>query len=127
MGSEMCIRDSLKDVQQYPLVCLADNTMTYSLYKELYAASGLIFKPEIELATADLMVPVIKHGLGIGFVPKALVEEELKNGEMVEIHIQEKIPPREIIMLENQHHPLSAAARELIKLLRHHIQTEGEL
>ena len=117
----------LKDVQQYPLVCLADNTMTYSLYKELYAASGLIFKPEIELATADLMVPVIKHGLGIGFVPKALVEEELKNGEMVEIHIQEKIPPREIIMLENQHHPLSAAARELIKLLRHHIQTEGEL
>lgn len=117
----------LKAVQQYPFICLADNTMTYSLYKKLYASNGLILKPDIELATADLMVPVIKRGLGIGFVPRALVEEELKNGEMIEIRIREKIPSRKIIMLENQHHPLSIAARELIKLLRNNIQMEGDI
>lgn len=35
--------------------------MTYALYKEFYAPTA-VMKPDIELATADLMVPVIRQG-----------------------------------------------------------------
>lgn len=108
----------LWEVQQYPFVCLAENTMTYALYKEFYASHGLILKPDIELATADLMVPVIKQGLGIGFVPRALVEEDLKAETIVEIQIEEKISGRYICMVENSQKPLSIAARQLIRILK---------
>ena len=63
--------------------------MTYALYKEFYASHGLILKPDIELATADLMVPVIRQGLGVGFIPRELVKKELEEGSIVEIEIEE--------------------------------------
>ena len=31
---------------------------------------GAIFSPDIEAATADQILPLVKHNLGIGFVPK---------------------------------------------------------
>ena len=108
----------LWEVQQYPFVCLAENTMTYALYKEFYAAHGLILKPDIELATADLMLPVIRQGLGIGFIPRELAEKDLENGSIVEIEIEEKIEGRHICMVEDKQKPLSIAARELIKILK---------
>lgn len=108
----------LRSVQEYPFVCLAENTMTYALYKEFYASHGLLLKTDIELATADLMVPVIKQGLGIGFVPRQLVEEDLKAGAIVEIQIEEEIAGRHICMVENTQKPLSIAARQLIKILK---------
>lgn len=108
----------LWEMQQYPLVCLAENTMTYALYKEFYASHGLILRPDIELATADLMLPVIRQGLGIGFVPRELAEPDLKAGTIVEIDIEEKIEGRHICMVENKQKPLSIAARQLIKVLK---------
>lgn len=108
----------LSEVQQYPFVSLAENTMTYALYKEFYAAHGLILKPDIELATADLMVPVIRQGLGVGFIPRELVEKELETGSIVEIEIEEKIEGRHICIVEDRQKPLSMAARHLSRLLK---------
>ena len=108
----------LSEVQQYPFVSLAENTMTYALYKEFYASHGLILKPDIELATADLMVPVIRQGLGVGFIPRELVKKELEEGSIVEIEIEEKIEGRHICMVEDRQKPLSVAARHLIRLLK---------
>ena len=108
----------LWEVQQYPFVCLAENTMTYAYYKEFYASHGLILKPDIELATADLMLPVIRQGLGIGFIPRELAREELEKGEIVEIEIEEKMEGRHICIVEEKQKPLSMAARHLIKMLK---------
>ena len=108
----------LSEVQQYPFVSLAENTITYALYKEFYASHGLILKPDIELATADLMVPVIRQGLGVGFIPRELVKKELEEGSIVEIEIEEKIEGRHICMVEDRQKPLSVAARHLIRLLK---------
>jgi DNA-binding transcriptional LysR family regulator len=119
-------RVSLREVLQYPFVSLAENTMTYALYKEFFARKGLVLKPDIELATADLMLPVIRHGLGIGFVPRELAEEALKNGEVVEIRIEEPIAERSICLVENTQKPLSLAARQLIRMLKKTEQTAEE-
>ena len=108
----------LWEVQEYPFVCLAENTMTYALYKEFFAAHGLIMKPDIELATADMMLPVIRHGLGIGFIPRELAAEELKKGEIVEIELEEKMEGRHICIAENRQKPLNMAARQLIRMLK---------
>ncbi len=111
-------RVPLREVLQYPFVSLAENTMTYALYKEFFARQGLVLKTDIELATADLMLPVIRYGLGIGFVPRELAEDALKSGEVVEIQIEEPIAERSICLVENTQKPLSMAARQLIRMLK---------
>lgn len=64
------------------------------------------------------MVPVIRQGLGVGFIPRELVKKELEEGSIVEIEIEEKIEGRHICMVEDRRNPLSVAARHLIRLLK---------
>ena len=52
-----------------------------------FASLGLRFKPAIELATTDLILPAIEHNLGIGFLPPEFVEEALDTGTVFRIAI----------------------------------------
>ncbi|MFR3423707.1 MAG: hypothetical protein ACLTTO_09085 [Lachnospiraceae bacterium] len=47
----------------------------------------LPFYPDIEAATADQILPMIRHNLGIGFYPEALAKEAIKKGEVVQLHL----------------------------------------
>lgn len=50
----------------------------------------------IEVTSMDLLIEFAKIGLGSACVIKNFVEEELKSGDLVEIHTGIQIPPREI-------------------------------
>ena len=45
-----------------------------------FAKQGLPFKPAIELATTDLILPAIEHNLGIGFLPPEFARQALEAG-----------------------------------------------
>lgn len=108
----------LFDLTGYPLVCLSPETMTNRFYVDFYAAHGISMKSDIQLATADLLLPVIEKNLGIGFVPEGMAEEALRRGSVFRVELNEKIPARQICAVRDTQRPLSAAARQLLKLLR---------
>lgn len=108
---------SLRDLTAYPLVCLGENTMTYQFYENFYFHHKLILKPELEAATTDQLLPIIKNDLGIGFIPEVFAKEALLKQEVYQIPLAEEIPNREICFVENENHPLSIAAKELKKLM----------
>lgn len=107
----------LKELEHLPIIGLSKGTMTYSFYEQLFLSHGLELKTDIELATSDLMLPVIKHDLGIGFVPEELAKPALDNGEIIEIKLEDTIPERHICILRDLQRPLSVAARQLLKML----------
>lgn len=107
----------LEELAPYPLVCLGEGTVTYEFYEEFYHRHGLLFQPELQAATTDQILPMIRDDLGIGYVPEIFAEEALQQGEVCEISISEKIPSRQICLVENQQRPLNVAARELKELL----------
>lgn len=107
----------LSELGQYPLVCLSESTMTYQFYSEFYVKNGLSFHPDIELATADLLLPMIQKNLGIGFVPEELAAKEIKQGGVVRLELEEQIPERYICVIRDLQNPLSAAAKQIVKLL----------
>lgn len=109
---------SLAELGRYPLVSLSGATMTYKFYSDFYAKNGLRLEPDIELATADLLLPIISKNLGIGFVPEDLAADALERGEAVRLNLTEKIPERYICLLRDTQHPLSVAARRLISILK---------
>ena len=104
---------TLKELSCYPLVGLASNTSTFDFYSRLFGAQGLVFQPDVEAATADQILPMIKSGLGIGFAPTAFAQDDILSGNVFVLQLNQTIPTRPICYLKQTGQPLSLAAKEL--------------
>ena len=112
---------SLKEIARYPLVCLSRGTTTYDFFSRFFSLHGLALAPDIEAATTDQILPLVKYDLGLGFVPTFFAEEALKKGEVFQVRLMEEIPARHISMVRDRNRPLSAAARAFEKMLTEYI------
>lgn len=108
----------LSELLDYPIICLGRETGTFQFYTELFSRHGLHLRPDIEAATTDLIIPMIKNDLGIGFVPEHLAKEALENKEVFPISLVEEIPLRNICFIKNTEWPLSIAASQFEKMLK---------
>lgn len=107
----------LKELISYPLVCLGEDTMTYHFYQNFYRENGVDFKPELEAATTDQILPMIENNLGIGYIPNIYVKDALEKQSVYQLHVKEQIPNREIYFIENRNNALSVAAKAFKTLL----------
>lgn len=72
----------------------------------------------MEVATTDLLLPMIENGLGLGFVPEDFARGALEDGRIVRIRLKETIPTRHICLIEDTQGSLSPAARTLRQMLQ---------
>ncbi len=105
---------TLKELAEYPMISLGKGSSTYDLYFKMFAEAGVDFSPDIEAATADQILPLVKHGLGVGFVPEQFLETETG---VKRISLTQGLPEREITLVKKKRHSLTLPARELIKLI----------
>lgn len=103
---------TLEELSKYSIISLGSQTKTYDFYCEWFAKNGLIFNPDVEVATADQILPMVKNNLGIGFVPEDYLKEEDK-GKLFRLDLKEEIPPRSVCYIKRTDQSLSIAAREL--------------
>lgn len=108
---------SIKELLHYPLICMEPGTFTRQFLDKYFLSNNYELKPDIELATADLITPMVKNDLGIGFAPYEFAEESLKNKAVFQVDLVQKIPPCEICALYNNTHPLSVASQTFLKML----------
>ena len=104
---------SLAELEKYPLICLGRETMTYHFYQQLFLKHGLELLPDTEAATTDQILPLVKSELGLAFLPEPMAEDAIRRREIVRIDLQETIPKRNVCMVYDSRHPLSAAAKKL--------------
>ena len=104
---------SLKNLKDYPLISLGQETTTYDFYNKIFLKHGIELNPDTEVATTDQIIPLVKSDLGIAFVPEPMARESIEKNEIVEISLKEKIPNREICIVHDCQHPLNSAARKL--------------
>ena len=104
------------ELSRYPIICLGAGTSTFDFYCEEFLKRGCTFAPDIEAATADQIVPLVKHGLGIGFVPRTFLENE---EDICEIPLDQPISPRKIVLVKKQGHSLPLPAKELLDMIHH--------
>ena len=108
---------TIKDLVNYPIVSLGPKTKTFEFFSEWFAKRKQIFSPEFEAATTDQILPMVKHNLGIGFVPDIFLESDFEKNSVVRLHLEEEIPPRVICLVTKRTQRLSIAAKELTKFL----------
>ena len=87
---------TLKELANYPLISLSDESMTRSFYRQFFLEHDAMLKPDTEAATTDQMLTLVKSELGLAFVPEPMAKDPLERGEIVQLHLQEIIPTRSI-------------------------------
>ena len=107
---------SLSELSTYPLISLGKQTKTYEAYSEWFRKNNCDFTPDIEAATADQILPMVKNNLGIGFVPEEFLEEYPNQG-IIRLEIQETVPSRQVCYLRKKGHTMSVACREMEKMI----------
>lgn len=107
----------LKNIKKYPLLGLGRESATYHLYKDFFIAHGVDYEPDMEVATSDLMLPLIENNFGIGFVPETLALPLLESNKLVQIQINCHIPKRSIQIVSDRERGNSLAADTLYKYL----------
>ena len=111
------------ELSGYPLVSLSQNTQTYSVYAEWFMQHGAAFHPEIEVSAANQILPMVRHGLGIGFVP----ENFLKNADtagITRLQMKKPLPEFCICRMRRADDVPSVAAKELERILTQTVQEE---
>ena len=108
---------SLKELNNYPLMLQAKGANTRTFLDDFAKENGVILKPNIELTSYSLVVEFAKIGLGIGYVTKDYVKNELKNKELYELNLKEKIPSRYIGIATSKNHLPNFSTKKLIEII----------
>ena len=117
--SELLNREvSLKELNNYPLVLQVKNSNTRDFLDNFARDNGVVLKPNIELASYSLVVEFAKIGFGIGYATKEYIKEAIKNKELYEIKLKEKIPARYIGMAISKNHLPNFSTKKLIEIIK---------
>lgn len=108
---------SLKDLNNYPLILQAKGSNTREFLDNVARENGVILKPNIELASYSLVVEFSKIGLGIGYATKEYIKDTIKNKELLELKIKEKIPSRYIGIALSKNHVPNFSTKKLIEII----------
>lgn len=108
---------SLNELNNYPLVLQAKSSNTRTFLDDVAKENNVTLNPNMELASYSLVTEFTKIGFGIGYLTKEYIQDELKNKELFEIKLKEKIPRRSIgIAYSNKNLP-SFATKEMIRII----------
>ena len=104
-------------MSSYPYIGLGKTTKTYEFFNTYFSERGVSVLPDMEVATTDQILPLIKNDFGLGFLPDIFAGEFIEKGEIYNIPLRDEIPPRWFCLVKDRERPLSIAARELEKYL----------
>lgn len=107
---------SLAELSNYPMISLGPQTKTYEFYADWFYQCGVPFVPDIEAATADQILPMVRNNLGIGFVPEEFLHEEHCD-HIFPVCLKEQIPLRFVCLIKRRETALSIAAQELERMI----------
>ena len=103
---------TLQSLADYPLIMLSPESMSRTFYRQFFLDHNADLHPDTEAATTDQMLTLVRSELGLAFVPEPMARGNLHRGRIVQLHLQEAIPPRSVCLVYDRHRPLNTAARE---------------
>ena len=105
---------SLKELADFSFVSLSAGTGTNDLYVRFFYENHLRFSPDMEVATTDQILPMVRCNLGIGFCPEGIARPAIEHKEVFEIELEEEISERQITIVEDSGKPQSIAVQKLL-------------
>ena len=110
---------SIEELSRYPLIGLGPDTVSFRFFSRFFSQHRSPFHLDIETATADQILPFVREGLGIGFVPEGFLREIPSPAPVYVLSLEDPIPKRSVLLLKRERQALSAAAGELDRMISH--------
>lgn len=105
----------LTKLAQYPYISICSGTATRTFYDAFFEKHNLCITPDIEVATTDMIIPMVRNNMGLGFVPNPMIDEEDTN---VHIIITSRgLQKRSINIVYNTATPKSPAAKTFFSFM----------
>ncbi len=105
---------SLKDLKNMPLIFPIPGTANRKDIDELFNKEKIEIVNVLNIHTSEMIISAVKRDLGIGYVIKDLILQDVKNNELEIINIEEKMPKVEIDLVYNKNF-LTTAPKKFIK------------
>lgn len=106
---------SFKELNNYPLILQQEKSNTRTFLDNILAKQKIKLTPNLELSSISLIKDFVKAGLGIGFLPKELIKEELSSGLLFKLEVSKIIPARNIGLVTNRNMKPCYAAQRFIE------------
>ena len=113
---------TLKEFRLHSIIGLGYGTASYEYYRKLFIEQHLDYEPAMEVATADLVIPLLQNNLGVGFVPEPLAAPFFENDSLVPLTLNVPLPSREVKMLWDKSRSQSRATATFCSYLRERCQ-----
>jgi DNA-binding transcriptional LysR family regulator len=85
---------------------------------QMFAKHHVPLRMDIELPTIESIKRFVEMKRGVAIVPRMCVEREVDRGDLVEVRLKQMRVQRHLYLVYRQDRPLSAAAQELMNILR---------
>ena len=108
---------TLKEISEYPLILQMKGSNTRTFFDEFTKNNDVVLTPNIELASYSLVVEFAKIGLGVGYVTKEYISNELEKGELSVIDLEEEIPSRYLGIAISKNHLPNFSAKKLMEMI----------
>jgi len=108
---------SIKELYKYPLIVQTKGSSARTYLDMLLDKYDATINPSMELASYALIVEFSKIGFGVGYATKNYIKNELKNNELFELKIKEKIPSRYVGMALSKNHLPNFCTKKLIEII----------
>lgn len=87
---------SIIDLTNLPLVLQSDVSSSRKFLNSICKKNKMVLNDSYELESYDLVLSFVKAGLGIGFINRNHILNELEKGELFELKLDYQIPSRQI-------------------------------
>ncbi len=109
---------TLKELSNMPLVLQSEVSSSRKYLNSIFSKNKVSVKNGMELESYELVLTFVKEGLGIGFINKNHILEELKSRELFEIETNYHIPSRKIGIAINKKNLYNEHLIEFINMIR---------
>lgn len=112
------IRPTLEDMVLEPLILLEEGSSTRENLYRWAIGQGISLTPGVEAGSVDVILDLVRIGLGIGWIPGYAMPCGDSNG-LFHVEILHKPPSRKVAMAHSQAPALSKAAKAFMDLVLH--------
>jgi DNA-binding transcriptional LysR family regulator len=76
----------------------------------------VFLSPDYTVRNVGTVQTLVEKGLGVGFLPEAIVRDQLEEGSLVQLKVKSLPPKRSIYLVFAPFRPISPIAREFISM-----------
>lgn len=105
---------ALKELEDYPFILLEKNSNTRKLFDDVLLSNKISINPKFELSSLELMIKFVEKGMGLSFVTKNYILDQLDNKDLFEVKTMEAFPQRSIGMITSKDTVLSSISKNFM-------------